>query len=360
MSEPEQQEVSVRFDVPSGYGDDARLDVYLTASIQNATRAKVQKAIKEGRITVNGRLVKKASHIVQARDRIECRLMKPPPLEVLPEPIPLDIAFEDDDLLIVNKPAGMVVHPAYANRTGTLVNAVLHHIDARGFSLDETRSDDLTDDEVGLSVINAASQAVGDPSIRPGIVHRLDKDTSGLLVVAKNDVAHTRLAKQFAERTVRRRYQAVVWGVPDPSEGRIENYLGRDPRDRRRVTTVDESKGKRAVTHFRTIERFGHTALLEFRLETGRTHQIRIHALSIGHPVFGDPTYGGDRIRYGPPSGSRKAFFRNLFAHLQRQALHAASLGFRHPSTGEEVDFVAPIPEDMAYVIDRLAAVDRF
>ncbi len=250
MPESEKQEVTISIAVPPGYRDDARLDVFLTVSIQNATRAKVQKGIRGGRVTVNGRTATKASYIVQASDRIECRLLRPPPMEVRPEPIPLDVVFEDDDILIVNKPAGMVVHPAYANRTGTLVNAVLHHISAGGFSIEETRQEDLSDEDVGLSVISAAPKAEGDLSIRPGIVHRLDKDTSGLLIVAKNDSSHTRLAKQFAERTIRRRYQGVVWGVPEPAAGRIENYLGRDPRDRRRIATVDESAGEKAVTHY--------------------------------------------------------------------------------------------------------------
>jgi len=377
-SEPEKEETFLSFEVPSGYQEDARIDIFLTEHIQNASRAKVQRGIKEGRVSVNGCVVNRVSQRVSADDSIECRLLRPPPMDVLPENIPIDIVYEDSDLLIVNKSAGMVVHPAYGNRTGTLVHALLYHVgcaglvidpDASGTSVDpgesgvsgvspDPVSSDPTVRNIGLSGINTGPRFDGDIGIRPGIVHRLDKDTSGLLVVAKNDVAHTILAGQFAQRTIHRRYQAIVWGTLDPPEGRQESWLGRDPRDRRRVVSVPEGKGKHAITNYKVIEPFGYTSLVEFRLETGRTHQIRIHALDMGHPVFGDVVYGGGRIRFGVTTGSRNAFYRNLFARLPRQALHAFSLGFRHPTTGEDVYFEAPLPPDMDFVVSRLRSVD--
>ncbi len=358
MSEPEPKiEACLTFTLPPGYREGERLDRYLARSIQNATRAKVQRGIQEGRVTVNGRVVTKPSRTVQAGDVIVCRVMRPPPLVVTPEPIPLDIVYEDEDLIVVNKPAGMVVHPAYGNRTGTLVNALLYHVGGGVLSIEDLDdADEEADEDVGLSLVNAAPAAPGDPSIRPGIVHRLDKDTSGLLVVARNDVAHVRLARQFEQRTIRRRYRAIVWGCPDPPEGRIETHLGRDPRDRKRMAVVPH--GKRAVTHYRVVERLAYTSVVEFRLETGRTHQIRVHARHLGHPILGDPTYDGQRIHAGPTGGKRRAFFQNLLARMPRQALHAATLGFTHPRNGAFMDFSADLPDDMQYVLDRLRAVE--
>ncbi len=351
------EETIVTLDVPPGYQEHERLDVYLTRCLPNATRAKVQRGIRQERVQVNGAVVTRPSHTVQAGDCIVCRLPKPPPIEARPEPIPLDVVYEDDHLLVVNKPAGMVVHPAYGNRTGTLVNALLHHVGAGTLNVDDVE-DEEADEEVGLSTMNAAPSYAGDPGIRPGIVHRLDKDTSGLLVVAKDDETHAGLARQFAERTIRRRYLALVWGVPDPPAGRVEAPLGRDPRDRKRMAVVPPERGKYAVTHYELVEPLAFTALVAFRLETGRTHQIRVHARHIGHPVLGDPTYDGMAIRRGPTHGTRQAFFRNLFERMPRQALHAHTLGFTHPLTGEALDFSAPLPEDMAYVLERLRAVD--
>ena len=349
----------VRLDVPEGYREGARLDVYLSRFMPNVSRTKVQRGIKEGRVTVNGEPADKPAQPVQAGDVLECRVLRPPPLEVQPEPIPLDVVYEDDDLLVVHKPAGMVVHPAYGHRTGTLVHALLYHVGGAPLSVEaEDDEDDLDDDDVGLSTVNAVPSRPGDPSIRPGIVHRLDKDTSGLLVVAKHDVAHTHLAKQFEAHTIHRRYLALVWGIPDPAAGTIATAIGRDPRDRKRMAVVPVGHGKHAVTHFETQETHQHTALLQFRLETGRTHQIRVHAQHINHPILGDPTYGGQQIRYGPAVGSRKKFFDNLFAAMPRQALHAHTLGFIHPTTGEEVRFSADLPDDMQHVLDRLQAVE--
>ncbi|MEX0748180.1 MAG: RluA family pseudouridine synthase, partial [Rhodothermales bacterium] len=208
------------------------------------------------------------------------------------------------------------------------------------------------------STISARPQAGGDLSIRPGIVHRLDKDTSGLLVVAKDDVTHRGLAKQFIDRSIERRYIGILWGVPDPPQGRIEGDVGRDPRDRKRMTVVARGRGKHAVTHFEVLEPFLFTSVAAFRLETGRTHQIRVHAKQIRHPILGDATYGGDAIRYGPVTSKRKAFFANLFQRIPRQALHAETLGFVHPQSGEHIDFQVDPPEDMQYAIRRLREIE--
>jgi 23S rRNA pseudouridine1911/1915/1917 synthase len=381
MDEPEKQEVIEERIVPDGYREHERLDVYLTRFLANATRNKVQHGIREGRVEVNGAVVRRVSHPVQAGDRIVCRILRPPPMEVVPEPIPLDIVYEDEHLIVLDKAAGLVVHPAYGNRTGTLVHALLWHVgsgplildDAGGVAEagddeagdDEADDDEADDDEAddgeaieGLSSVNAAPRFDGDIAVRPGIVHRLDKDTSGLMVVAKSDLAHQRLARQFADRTIRRRYEALVWGHPEPPAGRIEASLGRDPRDRRRVAVVPEGHGKHAITHYETLEPLAFTSHVAFRLETGRTHQIRVHARHMGHPVLGDATYGGTRIAAGPDIARRRAFFRNLFEILPRQALHARTLGFVHPVTGESMDFESALPDDMARVLVRLREGD--
>ncbi len=342
-TEPDKIETLIELEVPVGYQENERLDVYLTRFIPNVSRSKVQQGIRDGRVSINDREVLRPSHPVQARDRIECRVLKPPPIRAEPEAIPLDIVAEDAHLIVVNKPAGMVVHPAYGNRTGTLVNALLHHVGGAPVSFNEG-DDEPDDDEVGLSVVNAAPVAESDVSVRPGIVHRLDKDTSGLLVVAKNDLVHRDLAQQFFERTIRRRYLAIVRGIPDPASSRIETLLARDPRDRKRMAVSTRGRGKRAITHYSTQEEFDVASIVEFSLETGRTHQIRVHAAHVGHPVLADETYGGDRLI---GTGSARSRLKHVLRLLPRQALHAASLGFRHPATGEDVFFEAPLPDDM-------------
>jgi len=357
MSEPKKEEIEIRFDVPSGYRESERLDVYLTGFIMNATRAKVQKGIKNGLVVINGTTITKPSTPVQPDDIIVCTILKAPSVEILPEPIPLDVRYEDDDLLVVNKPSGMVVHPAYGHRTGTLVHALLYHVGGGAILMDDEKDADA-DPETGLSSLNLKPRYEGDVALRPGIVHRLDKDTSGLLVAAKNDVAHAALSRQFADRSTRRKYLSIVWGVPGEDKGTIDTEIARDVRDRRKMAVVKEGEGKRAITHYQIVEKFGYTCLAEFRLETGRTHQIRVHAAHLKHPVFGDMTYDGDRIRYGKDEGQRRAFYRNLFKSLPRQALHAASLGFRHPSTGEEMDFEVDLPDDMKHVLERLRSFD--
>ncbi|MGF1670240.1 MAG: RluA family pseudouridine synthase [Balneolaceae bacterium] len=313
--------------VPDGQHSDIRLDVYITSFVQNATRSKVQKAIKDGYVSVNG-VQQKSSYIMQPGDVIEISLPKPPPVKAKPQEMDLNIIYEDEDLLIVNKPSDMVVHPAFGNWQGTLVNGLLHHTNKN-----LSKSDDQT--------------------LRPGIVHRLDKDTSGLLVVAKNDRAHHILSKQFAKKDVERTYWAIVWGKP-PREGTIVGNIGRSPQDRKIMAVLPEGEGKDAVTHFKTIEYFDYLALLEIQLETGRTHQIRVHMQAEGYYVFGDKSYGGDAVRYGPNTGTRKTMFKKLFEIMPRQTLHAKTLGFEHPGTNEYVQFNSPLPADFQEVLDTL------
>lgn len=298
----------------------ARLDKAL-AEATGFSRARIQGLIDEGRVDVAGKTATSASMKVAEGAPFRIILAAAMPAEAQAEDIPLTIAYEDAHLIVVDKPAGMVVHPAVGNVTGTLVNALLHH--CRG----------------NLSGINGVA--------RPGIVHRIDKDTSGLLVVAKSDVAHEGLAVQFAAHTVHRRYIAVTAGVPSPPEGTINARIGRSDADRKKMTVLpnNSSRGKSAITHYTVIERLGDAAVIECRLETGRTHQVRVHCASIGHPLLGDPAYGRT------PKSLRPLLERLGFA---RQALHAAELGFVHPLTGEMVQFRSNLPDDMAELIDQL------
>ena len=315
--------------VPPGQKKE-RLDTYLTAHVQNATRSKVQKAIKDGAVLVNGKTVR-SSHPISGGEIIRVTLPKPPPQDAEPEQIPLDIVYEDDALLIVNKPAGMVVHPAHGNYHGTLVNALLFH----------TRA---------LSTVN-------DAAIRPGIVHRLDKDTSGLLVVAKNDVVHAKLARQFARRSTIREYQALVWGVFKNQSGTIEAELGRSKSDRKKMAVV--SGGKPAITTYEVIHQYPYLAHVRLKLKTGRTHQIRVHLAHVHHPVFGDPTYNGRHMIAVPGTQKQKVEVERLLAMIPRQALHAKTLGFVHPITGAEVFFDTELPADMQQVIGELEKKER-
>jgi len=309
--------------VPAGKKKE-RLDVYLTNHVENATRTKVQAAIRAGAVLVDGKAVR-VSHPVAPGEVIHVTLPQPPPPDVVAENIPLSIVYEDDHLLVVNKPAGMVTHPAYGNYTGTLVNALLYHCGA-------------------LSTMNDTS--------RPGIVHRLDKDTSGLMVIAKNDVAHVHLARQFARRTIIREYWAVVWGTFLVPVGVIDAALGRSKADRKVMAVVVD--GKHAVTNYEVLEEFPYLSLVRLRLQTGRTHQIRVHLAHIGHPVFGDPTYHGRRINAGPGTPRQKSQVQDLLELVPRQALHAKTIGFVHPATREKVLFDSVLPEDMQALLDRL------
>lgn len=327
--EPEEKVTRLQFTADAGQ-QPMRLDQYLTQQIKNATRSKVQDGIKKGQVLVNGTPVK-ASYLIQPDDQIDITLPKPPPPDVTAEEIPLTVVYEDADLMVIDKAAGMVVHPAYGNWTGTLVNAVLHH--AKELSAWETDEDD---------------------AVRPGIVHRLDKDTSGLLVVAKNETTHAKLAAQFAVHSVEREYRALVWGKP--GNGTIATDLDRSKKDRKIIAVVPDGSGKHAITHFKTLEEIDRLSLLAVTLETGRTHQIRVHLSHKGFPVFGDRTYGGDIVRFGQNVGRRKHFFAKQIESMPRQALHAAVLGFRHPTTGAHVRFESPLPPDFARVLEELRA----
>ncbi len=319
------KEKKYRFEAPEGKQKE-RIDTFLANAIENATRSKVQKLIDAELVTVNGKTVK-ANYQVKPFDIIEAvQPISPRPEDVEPENIPLDIIFEDEYLIVVNKPAGMVAHPAYANYTGTLVNALLHH-------------------SKSLSNVNEPG--------RPGIVHRLDKDTSGLLVVAKDDFTHARLAEQFSKHTAEREYHAICWGKFDKNEGRIETFITRSKRDRK-VFVASESEGKKAITHYKVVEEFEFATHLKLNLETGRTHQIRVHLSSIGKPVFGDPAYGGRVVRYGSSLPKIKSRIQNLLELMPRQALHAKTLGFIHPHKKEFMKFDSKLPEDMKGLISKL------
>ena len=302
-----------------------RIDKAL-AEATDLSRARVQTLIADGVVKVGGKAAVSASAKVMQGDEFRVDLPVVASPEARPQDIPLDIAFEDEHLVVVNKPAGMVVHPAAGNPDGTLVNALLHH--CRG----------------QLSGISGVA--------RPGIVHRIDKDTSGLLVVAKSDAAHEGLAAQFAEHTVHRRYLALTGGTPNPAEGTIDARLGRSDANRKKMAVLEKnsSRGKHAVTHYRVLDRFPHAALIECRLETGRTHQVRVHCASIGHALLGDQSYGRT------PKPLKSLLARLGFA---RQALHAAELGFLHPISGEFVSFSAPVPNDMQELIDELGRSNR-
>ena len=319
----------VEIRVPPGKKKE-RLDLYVTGCVENATRTRVQNAIREGMVTVNGERVR-PSYLVTGDDVIRIALPKPPPAEALPEEIPLAIAYEDDSLIVVDKPAGMVTHPAHGNRTGTLVNALLYH-----------------------TARHAGTLAPAADPVRPGIVHRLDKETSGLLVVAKTESAHAKLAAQFARRTVVREYQAIVWGRFEKPSGVIEANLGRSASDRKKMAVV--AGGKTAVTEYTVLEQFRYLALIRLKLRTGRTHQIRVHLAHINHPVFGDPTYGGRRIVWGPGTAGQKAEVERLLGLIDRQALHARTIGFVHPATQKPVFFESALPRDMAALLDALRA----
>jgi 23S rRNA pseudouridine1911/1915/1917 synthase len=311
-----------------------RLDVYLTHHVENATRTKVQDAIRGGYVLVNGRSVK-SGYMIGPGDVITVSLPTPPAPDVLPEDIPLKIFYEDEFLVVLDKPAGMVTHPAYSHYSGTLVNALLHRYGNR------------------LSV--SGSSESGERAPRPGIVHRLDKDTSGLMVIALDETTHARLAKQFAERTIQREYWAIVWGVFSVhrkgefergfTPGRVDAALGRSKTDRKKMAVVET--GKHAVTEYRVLEEFEFLSLVRCKLQTGRTHQIRVHMHHIGHPVFGDPSYGGRRISWGSTERKRKDEVQALLDLLPRQALHAKTIGFTHPVTGEKLSFESDLPDDM-------------
>lgn len=326
---PDEQELFEHFRLVSDQGQSVvRVDKFLVNRLDNASRSRIQAAADAGHLRVNDQQVK-ANYKVKPGDVVTLMLDYPRrELRIIPENIPLDIIFEDNDLVVINKPPGLVVHPGHGNYTGTLVNALAWHFRE-------------------LPLFNTS-----DP--RPGLIHRIDKDTSGLLVVAKTEVAKNGLALQFFEKSSYRRYVALVWGNLKEQEGTITGHIGRSHNNRQVFTVYPGGEnGKHAVTHYRVIERLGYVNLVECRLETGRTHQIRVHMKYIGHPIFNDATYGGDQILRGTTFTKYRQFVQNCFALIPRQALHARSLGFVHPVSGEELLFEAPVPSDMEQVIDR-------
>ncbi len=343
---PKHVETIINIDV-SKHQTLERLDVYLTRSVANASRAKVKKAIDNGLVTVNGAIAK-ASQKVKANDKIVCRIMKAPPIELLPEDISLNIMYEDEFLLVVNKDAGMCTHPGYGNRYGTLVNGLLHHFGLReSISMDDYGEDDEDYEESEGSIF--ASEFV-----RPGIVHRLDKDTSGLLVVAKNENTLAKLNKQFAEHKSERHYYALVWGIVKKDGGTIESLIGRSAKDRKLFATV-KSDGKFARTDFEVLERFSFASLLKLTLHTGRTHQIRVHMSHMKHPVFGDEAYGGNKLVYSY-FPEINALARKCLLMTNRQLLHAKTLGFIHPETKEYLKFDSQLPYDFVNVLKVLSS----
>ncbi|MCU4165809.1 RluA family pseudouridine synthase [Carboxylicivirga caseinilyticus] len=305
-----------------------RIDKFLVNRIENASRNKIQEAAAAGNIRVNDNPVK-ANYKIKANEVITIVMSYPPrEIEIIPENIPLDIIYEDDDLIVLNKKPGMVVHPGHGNYTGTMVNALAYHLK-------------------DLPLFNSQ-----DP--RPGLVHRIDKDTSGLLVIAKTEHAKNFLARQFFEKTSKRTYRAIVWGQPKEDEGTIVGNIGRSLKDRKQMAVFEDGeRGKPAVTHYTVLERLGYVTLVECRLETGRTHQIRVHMKHIGHPLFNDERYGGDQILKGTTFTKYKQFVQNCFNILPRQALHAKTLGFVHPTTKEFMSFDSELPDDMVQAIEK-------
>ncbi len=304
-----------------------RIDKYLMAKIEHASRNRIQNSARAGNILVNG-VVIKSNYKIKPRDVISIVLAYPPrDTEVYPENIPINVVYEDDDIIVVNKAPGMVVHPGHGNFSGTLQNALLFH-------LQENKP--------------------GDPDSKPFLVHRIDKDTSGIMLIAKNEMAQTKIAKQFFDHTIDRAYVALVWGNIDHDEGTVDAPIGRDIRNRLVQAVIDDpEKGRHAVTHYHVLERFGYVTLVECRLETGRTHQIRVHFKHIGHPLFNDESYGGAEILKGTTFTKYKQFVQNCFKILPRQALHAKSLGFIHPSTRQFIHFDSDHPDDLQSVIEK-------
>ncbi len=326
--EEEEQDLFEHFNIVVDKGQSLlRIDKFLMHRIEHASRNRIQNAIDAGNVLVNKQMIK-ASYKVKPLDEISIVYAQPPrDTEVYPEDIPLDIVYEDDDLLVVNKPAGMVVHPGYNNYTGTLVNALAFHFD----QLPTLPGNDG----------------------RPGLVHRIDKDTSGLLLISKNEITMTKLAKQFFDHSITRKYLALAWGDIE-NDGRIEGYIGRSMKNRIIQDVYDdEEKGKWSVTNYQVLERLNYVTLVSCQLETGRTHQIRAHMKHIGHPLFNDANYGGDKILKGTTFSKYKQFVTNCFDIMPRQALHAKTLGFIHPTTKQYMEFEAPLPADFDAVLTK-------
>lgn len=306
-----------------------RIDKFLVDRIKDTSRNRIQAAARAGNILVNGKTVK-PNHKIHPKDEIS--VVMPYPVrefELIAENIPIDIVYEDDEVIVLNKTAGLVTHPGFGNFTGTLVNALLYHLNQL-----------------------PGGEAAG---VRPGLVHRLDKNTSGLMVIAKTDFSLSHLARQFFERTTERTYQAIVWGDVAEDEGTIEAFIGRSLKDRRLrdVFPHEDNNSKNAITHYKVIKRFGYVTFVECKLETGRTHQIRVHMQHIGHPLFNDTEYGGDRILRGTTFTKYKQFIKNCFEACNRHALHAKTLGFEHPVKGAFMSFDSELPTDMQVLLEK-------
>ncbi len=325
----EQEELFEHYRFTADKGQEPlRIDKFLMDRIANTSRNKIQQAASAGNILVNNKAVK-SNYKVKPNDEISIVLPYPPrQIELIPQDIPLDIVYEDDEVIVLNKQAGIVVHPGYGNYKGTLVNGLIYHFDKLPMSQGEHP--------------------------RPGLVHRLDKNTTGLMVIAKTEQALTHLAKQFFDRTIERRYNALVWGNLSDEQGTITGHIGRSLKNRKVMHVFPEGDyGKHAVTHYKVLEKFNYVTLVECKLETGRTHQIRVHFKYIGHPLFNDNEYGGDRILKGTTFSKYKQFVQNCFSLLPRQALHAKTLGFTHPKTGKWLQFDSPLPDDMQQVLEK-------
>lgn len=309
-----------------------RVDKFLLDRMAQTSRNKIQNAIKAGAVTIGGKPIK-ANRKVKPNEKVDIVIPRPfdQAVRVEPDDIPLDIRYEDDDVIVLHKQPGLVVHPGFGNYRRTLVNGLMHYYGQKDLPVME-----------------------GNPTNRPGLVHRIDKNTSGLMVIAKTDFAMAHLAKQFYNHTAHRRYQAIVWGQPEEESGYLEKNVGRHPRFRKMMTVFDDaSEGKRAATHWKVVDPLYYVSLIECRLETGRTHQIRIHMKHLGHPLFNDEIYGGDKIRKGTVYSKYKQFVHNAFKICPRQALHAKELGFVHPTTGEEMLFDSELPDDMKNVLEK-------
>ncbi len=305
-----------------------RIDKFLTDRIENISRTKIQAAAEQGYLFVNDKIVKSNYKVKPGDVVVLTTFYKPENFELIPEEIPLDIIYEDDSILLINKPIGLVVHPAYGNERGTLVNGLLYYLK-------------------GLPLFNSEN-------LRAGLVHRLDKNTSGIMVIAKTEDALTNLSKQFFNRIPNKIYKALVWGVPKEEEGTVIGHIGRSLNDRKIMRVFPEGDyGKHAVTHYKVVKDFGYVSLLDCKLETGRTHQIRVHLKYKGHPIFGDPEYGGNQILRGTRYTKYKQFINNCFELMPYQALHAETLEFNHPKTGEKVSFKAELPENYKKLIEK-------